>query len=163
MKKMNKKGFSLVELIVVIAIMAVLVGVLAPALMGNVEKSRAQKDVSAMSEVAHAFELALADENIYDEVAGYLGTGDTAYFVYDPDGGKVTVTGCKYGSTAAAATTAINADSADNGYLAKELKAQVGTEITLSSKAYKDRNYEIKVTMKAGEAVKVEGAFAPEA
>lgn len=38
--KKNNKGFSLVELIVVIAIMAVLVGVLAPTLIGNIEKSR---------------------------------------------------------------------------------------------------------------------------
>lgn len=36
-KQKNNKGFSLVELIVVIAIMAVLVGVLAPQLMKYVE------------------------------------------------------------------------------------------------------------------------------
>ena len=42
-KKFLKSGFSLVELVVVIAIMAVMLAVLAPALMGNTERSRAQK------------------------------------------------------------------------------------------------------------------------
>jgi type IV pilus assembly protein PilA len=46
MKKMNNKGFSLVELIVVIAIMAVLVGVLAPQFIKYVESSRRSTDVS---------------------------------------------------------------------------------------------------------------------
>ena len=47
-KKLNNKGFSLVELIVVIAIMAVLVGVLAPTLIRNVEKSRESTDLQTL-------------------------------------------------------------------------------------------------------------------
>ncbi len=70
MKKKNNKGFSLVELIVVIAIMAVLMVVLAPAMLRYVEKTRVQKDESAVSEAANAAELALADESVYSEANG---------------------------------------------------------------------------------------------
>ncbi len=69
MKKKNNKGFSLVELIVVIAIMAVLMVVLAPAMLRYVEKTRAQKDASAVSEVIEAVNAALADEKINDAVS----------------------------------------------------------------------------------------------
>lgn len=65
-KRKNNKGFSLVELIVVIAIMAVLMAVLAPAMLRYVEKSRIQKDDSAVSEAANAAQLALADETVYN-------------------------------------------------------------------------------------------------
>ena len=64
----GKSGFSLVELIVVIAIMAVMAAVLAPALLGYVEKSRAQKDYSAMGEVSNSVQLSLADSSVYDEL-----------------------------------------------------------------------------------------------
>lgn len=67
----ENKGFSLVELIVVIAIMAVLTSVLAPSLLGYVEKSRMQKDDSAMGEVTNSIKLALADQNVYDECLVY--------------------------------------------------------------------------------------------
>ena len=67
----GKSGFSLVELIVVIAIMAVMAAVLAPALLGYVERSRAQKDNSAMGEVTNAIQLSLADQNVYDEMLQY--------------------------------------------------------------------------------------------
>ena len=61
-KRKNNKGFSLVELIVVVAIMAVLIGVLVPTLVRNVEKSKKQKDVSAVEEVRNQMTIALADE-----------------------------------------------------------------------------------------------------
>ena len=67
----NKVAFSLVELIVVIAIMAVMAAVLAPALLGYVEKSRAQKDDSALNEVTNSMQLALADADIYDELVNF--------------------------------------------------------------------------------------------
>ena len=67
----KNKGFSLVELIVVIAIMAVMTSVLAPSLLGYVEKSRMQKDDSAMGEVMNAVKLALADQDVYDECLKY--------------------------------------------------------------------------------------------
>ena len=64
MKKLtkNNKGFSLVELIVVIAIMAVLMAVLVPTLVKNVEKSRLQSDKSALAELRQAVVTVVADD-----------------------------------------------------------------------------------------------------
>lgn len=56
-KKFNNKGFSLVELIIVIAIMAVLVGVLAPAYLRYVEKSRKSADIQAIDSIMIAMEV----------------------------------------------------------------------------------------------------------
>lgn len=61
MKKMDNKGFSLVELIIVIAIMAILVGVLAPQFVKYVEQSRESSDLQAIEEVKTAIETLVAD------------------------------------------------------------------------------------------------------
>jgi len=60
MKKDNK-GFSLVELIIVIAIMAVLVGVLAPQFIKYVEQSRRSRDIATAQEVREAVLADIAD------------------------------------------------------------------------------------------------------
>lgn len=67
-KNQNNKGFSLVELIVVVAIMGVLMVVLAPALLRYVERARLQTDNSMIAEIANAIEIALTDEDVINAI-----------------------------------------------------------------------------------------------
>lgn len=60
-KTMGNKGFSLVELIVVIAIMAVLVGVLAPQFIKYVKSSRLSTDIQNIEQMKTAVEVDYAD------------------------------------------------------------------------------------------------------
>ena len=66
---MKNKGFSLVELIIVIAIMAILAAAIAPALIRYIDKSRKADDVSAAETINTAVSAALANEDAYSEVA----------------------------------------------------------------------------------------------
>ena len=60
-KKMNDKGFSLVELIIVIAIMAILIAVLAPQYLKFVERSRKSADRDTVDQVIRAVQIDFAD------------------------------------------------------------------------------------------------------
>ncbi|MEG2232178.1 MAG: prepilin-type N-terminal cleavage/methylation domain-containing protein, partial [Lachnospiraceae bacterium] len=56
-KKRNNRGFSLVELIIVIAIMAVLVGVMAPQFFKYIERSRKSTDVQNVASIVTALQV----------------------------------------------------------------------------------------------------------
>ena len=60
-KEQNNKGFSLVELIIVIAIMAILVGVLAPQFIKYIESSRQSTDIQNASSIRSAVEAYVAE------------------------------------------------------------------------------------------------------
>lgn len=106
----NNKGFSLVELIIVVAIMAVLIGVLAPQYLKYVEKSRVSSDETAISAVREAMVTSLADEKVYAEVS---------------DGTTVTVS---LGATASITSS--------NSALESAVKKIVGDTFKLGSKTY---------------------------
>lgn len=58
----NNKGFSLVELIVVIAIMAILAAVAIPTFAGFINKANVAADEGFMNDLEYAIELAYAQE-----------------------------------------------------------------------------------------------------
>ena len=69
-KKLNNEGFSLIELIVVIAIMAILVGAMAPMVTKYIEKSRVSADAQALGAVYTAVQTAIADPEITPPASG---------------------------------------------------------------------------------------------
>lgn len=62
--KKSNGGFSLIELIIVIAIMAVLIGVLAPSVMNQLEKAKIAKDKATIDAIATAVLMAWSDPDV---------------------------------------------------------------------------------------------------
>lgn len=68
MKKMNNKGFSLVELIVVVLIMAIIAVALAPQVMKWVENSRISTDCDTYDGLIANIQVALTDKTAYKDM-----------------------------------------------------------------------------------------------
>lgn len=83
--KRNNKGFSLVELIIVIAIMAILAGVLAPQFVKYIGRSRTSTDIQNAQQIATAISAEFADTARTTAVAEQTITDGTAKWDGDTD------------------------------------------------------------------------------
>lgn len=78
-RKNNKKGFTLVELIVVLVILAVLAALLVPALTGYIDKAK-EKQI-----VAETRQIVMAAQTLVDEQYAKLAQNGEVTFVKDSD------------------------------------------------------------------------------
>lgn len=156
MKKTNNKGFSLVELIIVIAIMAILAGAIAPALIKYIDKSRRSNDLSSAKTFKTAVETALGTEEVYETLTNVT-SGDASCILLTPnvaipssdltsDGGYMTITGCE------------NPNGQQAGMTDAEICKAIGTNI--GEKTPKTK-YQKNIQEQTGEKVKT-GGFKPE-
>ena len=70
MNKQRQRGFSMVELIIVVAIMAVLAGILAPTLVKYIERARRVRDVDTAKEIRLSIERLIIDSDPGTSVSG---------------------------------------------------------------------------------------------
>jgi type II secretion system protein G len=107
----NRKGFSLIELVVVVAILGILAAVAIPRVTGSLEKAKINTDKANLRIINNAIELYNAEKGSYPsetlttfktDMSTYLPTIPTIqvtgyHFIYDKDsaGDKViyTITG----------------------------------------------------------------------
>lgn len=126
MKKTNK-GFSLVELIIVIAIMAILIGVLAPQYIKYVEKSRKSADEDNADNLKNAVMTACTDEDYIDSITA---------------GNKIVF-----------ASAGVDTTGAGSGGIVSGLNEYFSSwdGVKVKSKAYKGSSYTVEVTDTTGD------------
>ena len=134
MKKMNNKGFSLVELIVVVLIMAIIAVALAPQVMKWVENSRKSTDIENYNALVEAANVAATNEKVIAEI----GNGSVSIFMKSKANGS---------------TTCPSGGSAFKAALAETLPGWAGTEIT--SGTWAGSTFEIVISANGGNGVKV--------
>ena len=116
-------GFSLVELIIVIAIMAILLGVLAPQYIKYVERSRISADEDIAQSLLDSAHVIISDEEHIDDIVD----GDTVTF------GSAGIVGSTNGVTSA---------------LLEYYSDNLGTKKP-KSKSYKSKSYVITFSQKS--------------
>lgn len=138
----EEKGFSLVELIIVMAIMAVLVGVVASQVIPYMEKSRQSTDQQQLSSIATSMVSAIAQDPNFDQSVAAASANVTF---------KLSKSGLSGATTAAIETTfAELCGATDTDAAVTAIKAK------LKSKKAKTAGNDIYVTLKKDGVVQVD-------
>lgn len=131
LKKDNKKGFTLVELIVVLVILAILAALLVPALTGYIDKAKRKQIVAETRQAVMAAQT-LADED--------YAKGDATF-------ASVTVTNIQtLGEVSGTITITAASDIAANGKIKKLVYARDGRTCTYdpdNNTGFSDGDYNV--------------------
>jgi len=125
---MKNKGFSLVELIIVIAIMAILAAAIAPALIRYIDKSRKSDDLAAAETINTGVNAALANEDGYSEVANAMGDGTDIIAEADAGDPFTLHSGATVGNNATVFLRELNSNIGGNSPKLKFTKSVDGTK-----------------------------------
>ena len=131
-KKKDNKGFTLVELVIVVAILAILVGLLAPQYTKYVERSRKAADASNLDSMVTAVKVATADQAYSDLIPA--STDVDVVITMTKDGTTITYGGTDLASIEDSATNKTAAET-----LKKALNEYAGNEwgkTTIKSNAW---------------------------
>ncbi|GHV33547.1 hypothetical protein FACS18949_07770 [Clostridia bacterium] len=129
----RNKGFSLVELIIVIAIMVVLIAILAPQFLKYVEQSRQAADQTAADELYRTVTASIAEEGIVNDL-GAQASGTS--IVLSSSGGNLNI----------AITLGTNGSGGSAEVLGKQIAGILGgtyasNTVTISGKPLKSTKY----------------------
>lgn len=125
----NNKGFSLVELIIVIAIMAILVGVMAPQLIKYIEKGKVSSDAQLADTVHTAMVTAMMDPEIVNMKDSGIPTNSQSGLLTSLTAGK-SYTSAVMETLGVSALTQVNSSLKSNG--ASNISFQVINGNTIS-------------------------------
>lgn len=131
MKKMNKKGFTLAELLIVIAIMAILIAIAIPVFTSQLERARDSVDENA----ARAAKSLAEAHYMLEHVGGKYNAEEISCTFYKDDDGNLGIlectakdvsgNACTYASPGADAPDAIDPECTCDKYSGKELVIKV--------------------------------------
>ena len=155
----GNKGFSLVEVLVTISIMAVMIGIVTPAYMSYVEKSRIAKDEMNLEELCKAVELSLTDPKVYEDIVSLLPNDKHRKIIIKIKPGTNYVTKCNMGNDDSpnserddlcllwkTGKVTSNGENEELNYWLDTIKSIYGEELKLTSKLYKNKSCNIIIT-----------------